>query len=444
MAISFVGSLPPVGANNGGNVTLTFSNLVDSTGASAALQENDLVIVGQAESSSSDNVLATSSSGWTKQADIFSNGSNYDTDLAVYTKIMGATPDTSIVLTGPGGSVNGHIGVAVALRGVDTSTPLDISVATVTGTGTSCPDPGSVTPLTSGAWIVVVGAGAAATGAAFTNPGDLSSTTNHFRSANHVENNDIAIGFGLKTDWTSGAFDGSAWTGGNVAAGNSWAAVVLVIKPAVTVPSVTPDNSTHSHSATSPTVAAFSSVTPDNATHSHSATSPTIAANSVITAANCNHSHNATSPTIAANSVITAANCNHNHSATSPTVATNSTITSDNATHGHSATSPTVAANSVITTANCNHSHSATEPTVIYNAVTVTPANCNHAHSATEPVVTSSVTSFTADNCSHGLESDNVILLFTPKRRRRVIRGKALHARSSWRRVGMSGYFYVS
>lgn len=400
MAISFVGSLPPVGANNGGNVTLTFSNLVDSTGASAALQENDLVIVGQAESSSSDNVLATSSSGWTKQADIFSNGSNYDTDLAVYTKIMGATPDTSIVLTGPGGSVNGHIGVAVALRGVDTSTPLDISVATVTGTGTSCPDPGSVTPLTSGAWIVVVGAGAAATGAAFTNPGDLSSTTNHFRSANHVENNDIAIGFGLKTDWTSGAFDGSAWTGGNVAAGNSWAAVVLVIKPAATVPSVTPDNSTHSHSATSPTVAA--------------------------------------------NSVITAANCNHNHSATSPTVATNSTITSDNATHGHSATSPTVAANSVITVANCNHTHSATEPTVTFNTITVTPANCNHAHSTTEPVVTSSVTSFTADNCSHGLESDNVILLFTPKRRRRVIRGKALHARSSWRRVGMSGYFYVS
>lgn len=65
MAISFVGSLAPVGANNGGNVTLTFSNLQDSSGGAATLQQNDLVIVGGANSIVSDFAMATSSTGWT-------------------------------------------------------------------------------------------------------------------------------------------------------------------------------------------------------------------------------------------------------------------------------------------------------------------------------------------------------------------------------------------
>lgn len=236
MAITFVGSMAPVGANNGGNVTLTFtgaSGLLTTTGAEATLQQNDLVVVVGANSSTSDFAMATSSSGWTNQAETYANGSTYDTNIAVWTKVMGATPDTSMVITGPGGASNATIGTAFALRGVDTSTPMDVSAILATGTATTRPDAGSITPTTAGAWVAVCGAGSAAAGAAYTNPGDLSTTTNHFRSLNHAETNDCAIGFGLKTDWSSGAFNPSQWTGGVSNAADSWAAVTLAIRPSL-------------------------------------------------------------------------------------------------------------------------------------------------------------------------------------------------------------------
>jgi hypothetical protein len=237
MAISFVGSMAPVGANNGGNVTLTFtgaSGLLNAAGAQATLQQGDVVVCAYASSGTADLAMSTSSSGWTELTEIYANGT-IDTNLAVYYKVMGASPDTSFVAVGPTGASNGTIAVAMAFRGCD-GTPIDAgSLNTTDGTATSVPNPASTTPLTAGAWPVIVGAGVAGAGAAFTNPGDLSTTTNHFRSANHPETNDVAIGIGIKTDWASGAFDPGAWGGGNVNASNSWAAISFAIKPLAAV-----------------------------------------------------------------------------------------------------------------------------------------------------------------------------------------------------------------
>lgn len=226
MAISFVGSLAPVGANNGGDVTLSFTGL--------GLQQNDVVIYGYACSIASDFAMAMVSAGWNAIQQHYSNGSTYDTNVAGFWKAMGATPDTSGICDGPAGSANGTIAVAAAFRGVDTVNPIDITPVLAAGTGTTQPNAGAVTPATTGAWPVVIGAGAASAGAAFTNPGDLSTTVNHFRSANHAETNDIAIGIGFKTDWTSGAFDPAAWGGGNSNAANSWAAITFALKPSTT------------------------------------------------------------------------------------------------------------------------------------------------------------------------------------------------------------------
>lgn len=233
MANSFVGSLPPVGANNGGNVTLTFSNLRDEANAAVTLQQGDLVVCAYASSGTADLAMSTSSSGWTEVTEVYANGT-LDTNLAVYWKIMGASPDTSFVAVGPGGSSNGTIGVAFAFRGQHATTPFAIAATTATGTGTSVPNAASITPTTAGSWPIVIGAGTAAAGAVFSHT-DLSSTTNHFRSGNHAETNDIAIGLGIKTNWSSGAFDPAVWTGGNVNASNSWATISLVLEPAAAV-----------------------------------------------------------------------------------------------------------------------------------------------------------------------------------------------------------------
>lgn len=234
MAVSFVGSLPAVGANNGGNVTLSFSNLRDAAGATPTLQQGDLVVVAYMSSGTADAACSTSSSNWNELHENYANGSSNDTNLAVYWKVMTASPDTQFVAVGPTGNSNATVAVAFAFRGVDTANPIDVFVSgthAVTGTGTGRPDPAAITPVAPGAWIIVAGAAAAATGATFTNPGDLSSTTNHFRALSHAETIDGMLGMGIKTDWASGAFNPGAWTSGPNNAGDSWAAMTLSIRP---------------------------------------------------------------------------------------------------------------------------------------------------------------------------------------------------------------------
>lgn len=189
-----------------------------------------MVVVGHALSNTSDIAMAQPS-GWLPIGQTYSNGSTYDTNLAGWYKFMGASPDSSVVVNGVSGAAFGTIGGAHAFRGVDPNDPFDVAAVASQATGTSRPNPASVMPLTQGAWPVVIGAGSAAAGAVFTAPIALSTGTNHFRSLNHAETNDIALGIGFKTDWASGAFDCPEFGGGNVNAANSSAALAFVLRP---------------------------------------------------------------------------------------------------------------------------------------------------------------------------------------------------------------------
>jgi hypothetical protein len=225
----FLASLPAITAFNGGNVTLTFSNFRDALGNTITLQADDLLVCAYIQNNG--GTCSTSSSGWTEHADLTASSTRV-THLGVYSKVMTGTPDTDFVGVGPGGNPTGCAGLAMAFRGVDTTTPLDVAIVTATGTGSSRPNPGSITPSTAGALIVAIGAGAATTGAAYTLPGDLSSTTNHWRVGYITEAVQAMIGMGIKTDWTSGAFDPGQWAGASDAAEQSWAAVTLALRPA--------------------------------------------------------------------------------------------------------------------------------------------------------------------------------------------------------------------
>jgi hypothetical protein len=242
MAITWAASLPAVGANNGGDVTLTFSNFVNAAGSAYTLVTGDIVVVAYASSGTANLAMAATWSGGA--GDSVTLGEHYvdgtiDTNLGVFAKTMGATPDASVVVTGPTGNSSGTIAVAHVIKGAVISA-LDTAAITAGTTGTTVPNPGSVLPVTAGAFIAVVGAGAAAAGATFTPNADLNTTTNHWRTGNHAETNDIAIGFGWKEDWASGAFDPGVWTGGNVNASNTWAALTLAIKPKPATQDLTP------------------------------------------------------------------------------------------------------------------------------------------------------------------------------------------------------------
>lgn len=230
--ISFVGSLPYVGAANAGNVTLTFSNFRDAAGNAVTLLEDDLILVANADSGSSDRAISTSSSNWTIFGEGFVNNT-FDLNFAALRKFMGSTPDTGIVLNGA--TVSGataHGAIAFALRGVNLTTPLDVAIVSASG-ASARPNPALITPASTGAWIVAMGFNANGTGGSYTLPGDLSATTNHFRTGSTAETNDVSIGMGIKTDWASGAFDPAVWTGGpTILAGDSWAALTIALRPA--------------------------------------------------------------------------------------------------------------------------------------------------------------------------------------------------------------------
>jgi hypothetical protein len=222
-AVTFAGG-------TGAPSTIPLTSSWDTTYGSATYTpvEHDLVIVSYATGSGADRSIGVTTAGYTEAAELWANGSTCDTSLSVNYKRMGATPDTTLDLSPTGSAADAGSVIVEVWSGVDQTTALDVAHATATGTATGRPDPPSITPVTSGARIVVVGAAAALNGAVFTQSG---SELSNFLSVTQVDNNDSMIGSG-DAAWTSGAFDPVAWVGGTTNAGDSWASVSLALRPA--------------------------------------------------------------------------------------------------------------------------------------------------------------------------------------------------------------------
>lgn len=235
-APTFVGS-KGIGYQNGAEV-ISLTDLLNTSGAAATLQQNDLVIISYANDSQGTNqdLAAEGPAGWTLETELFSNDT-HAVNFAVWWKFMGATPDTSVTL--PDG-VTGSDGCAAtihAFRGVNTTTPRDATTVTAAGTNTPHPDPPAITPTTTNALIYVAcgSSQALSGGGVYTDPGDLNSATNAFRSAFGPGTTDDATsgaGFVLGTGGVS--FNPTAWPGANSSTLTqcAWASCVMALKPA--------------------------------------------------------------------------------------------------------------------------------------------------------------------------------------------------------------------
>lgn len=226
MAISFVGS-GTFSAIDNATPTFNYSSLLDAAGGTPSIAANDFAIAVVAHHSAGD-VNLTPPSGWSEEVDIWQSG-GINTNLGVFYDVL-TGGETSVSFSSSGNGNDALAGAIFVFRGVDTSAPFDVTTTTATGTGTDKPNPPSITPSTAGAWIVCAG-GAGTNGTSpYTNPGDLSSTTNHFRSIGGSDTNSALAGMGIKTNWASGAFDPSQWTG---ASGGvwTWAAATMALRP---------------------------------------------------------------------------------------------------------------------------------------------------------------------------------------------------------------------
>ena len=136
--------------NSGPSITF---NLVSEV--SSDIRENDLVLVAYAHPVP--GTFAPTTSGYTLVGEVYIDDSS-DTNLSVYYKIMGATPDTSLVLPQVSG---GNAAIVSVWRNVDTSSPLDNSFTSQTFADTMVPNPPAITTITDNAVVVAIGAGSA-------------------------------------------------------------------------------------------------------------------------------------------------------------------------------------------------------------------------------------------------------------------------------------------
>lgn len=120
------------------------SSITTSITLPSGLQQNDLVVI----CNMGDSTAQTLPTGYTNGQDGLSNSVNYRWSY----KFMGATPDTTAT-----NLASNSVHIAFALRGVNTTTPLDVTPPAIASLSTGMPNSPAITTATNKAFIVACG-----------------------------------------------------------------------------------------------------------------------------------------------------------------------------------------------------------------------------------------------------------------------------------------------
>lgn len=226
-------ALEYVGGTYGRGTNLDYTVWLDvlTGGIATAPAAGDIVIVVHGVGINADVALGVVTAGYTEEAELWSDDSR-DANLSVSRKIMGATPDTSVTVTGSGSTTAGAATAVHVWRGVDQTTPMDVLRTTATGINSSLFDPPAITPVTSGAVVIACGSSGGGTE-------DTTGATPPTNYGNHVfisstDPGTVAYSAIASKAWSgSGSEDPGAWSGINTATADAWAAVTLALRPSV-------------------------------------------------------------------------------------------------------------------------------------------------------------------------------------------------------------------
>lgn len=235
MALTYVGGTTSSAVGSTGtNLTVSLTSLTG--GVASAPAEGDIVIVSYATGSTSDRDLNVVTSGYTRHCDLYSNDS-YDTNLWVATKIMGSTPDTSVVLP-PSADTSDAITVNIQVWRASSGYKIylrSFDIQTATGVNTGRPTPPAITPTYSGSIIICGGAGAYSSVIA-----EYTSSLDNFVSKTQADSNSSYLGMGSYA-WTSGTYTPTSWGGGVLSVSASWCAFSLILTEGIKNPLLNKD-----------------------------------------------------------------------------------------------------------------------------------------------------------------------------------------------------------
>jgi len=227
--IQYVGGVTSGRAGSTGTTTQSINGTLTGGLASSPAQGDLVFITISAASGSSYAPTTLAVSGWTNGTFRSNTGvANYSYIQSSW-KFMTSTPDTSITIPSSGNLRNAQRWTVHVFRGVNSTTPLDVTTVFASGTASGRPNPGAITPITTGAWILWTGASAAGTGTAYTAPTDFSTD---WLGGTTADTYDTMIGAGYYTGWTASSYDPAAITaGGTTGATDSWVAETYALRP---------------------------------------------------------------------------------------------------------------------------------------------------------------------------------------------------------------------
>jgi hypothetical protein len=150
----FIGS-GGVGENNGGSGSIDLTALTGGTSSTAS--ENDIVVITVHYESASSGIPTMTTSGYTQIAS-GSASDTLDSQVAVFYKIMGGTPDTTAVYAASGDVAGATSATLMVFSGVDLTTPIDVTATTTSTSNTVIPSFPSITASSSTTGSILIGA----------------------------------------------------------------------------------------------------------------------------------------------------------------------------------------------------------------------------------------------------------------------------------------------
>jgi hypothetical protein len=212
--ITIVDTAEAANAIDGGDVTITLSNI-------AGLAENDVVFVMCGTPRLGSGTAATFSGGG--GTSVSGPSENTIIRTQVHRKVMSSSPDTTVVCSGTANASDAIVGVAIALRGVNASTPEDATPTIKNDTASTNPDAISITTATNNAWVLDFASSESNDGAV-TVPTGYSNLIN--TAGSDTRPMSIAVSTIIKA--TAGAEDPPAYTNWNTA---RWNAHTVAVRP---------------------------------------------------------------------------------------------------------------------------------------------------------------------------------------------------------------------
>ena len=215
------------------DTTIDLKNGTLTGGIGANADTNDLILVAYAVGGTGAHVLTVDSANafgllkvsYTEAVNIYRTEKTYDTTLYAGWTVLGATKST-VVVSGQGNTPYAGAVCIQVWRNIDTATPMDVSPVTTTaaGTGSNSPDAPAITPVTTGAVVVAIGALASQT------VSTLTSSMDNVVAVANTDSSSVTLAMASKK-WTSGAYDPPAFTGDTAGSQDSLCAASLAIRP---------------------------------------------------------------------------------------------------------------------------------------------------------------------------------------------------------------------